>query len=316
MKPASNVLWLFVALLALPALAENFINGKGDLKHPIEMIDPPAFDAGDKAGLAKFFKENGYVVVDRVSEKKDRDALVALMRKVAVSDVPDTRRLGFMDIYHDDTLAQLRQNPAMYEVFAAIFQEPKLWSVFDRVMYWGEDEGEKDLHPHVDQNPLHMPKFVNVQAMLALRDMHEGTGTLAIVPKSHLFFDQYIPWMPKPTSGFVEYYGEKPLPFVGVRLREGQIIIWDSRTTHSRFRGTPTGDRFAALITYTPAKDDPALAALRMKYFAEGTGHSDHEAGLRATAKPRCAVSLRNVAENLTPLGRRLYGVDSWFGGK
>ncbi|MBK8204299.1 MAG: phytanoyl-CoA dioxygenase family protein [Bdellovibrionales bacterium] len=219
--------------------------------HPLRVIDPAVFEPTDKQGLVRFFRDNGYVVVDHVSQTENRDAVVELMDKVAEA-VPQARRLGFMDLYHDDALAQMRQNQSLYQVFADIFGREELWVVFDRVMYWNSNEGEKPLPPHVDQNPIQHPGFFNVQAMLALRDMNEGTGTLALVPKSHLCFQEYSQWT-KPNAGFVEYQGTEALPFVALRLREGQIVIWDSRTTHSRFRGDPSGTRYAALLTFTPA---------------------------------------------------------------
>ena len=280
--------------------------------HPLRVIDPVVFEPTDKQGLVHFFRENGYVVVDHVSQSENRDAVVELMDKVA-ADVPQARRLGFMDLYHDDALAQMRQNQTLYQVFADIFAREELWVVFDRVMYWNSNEGEKPLPPHVDQNPIQHPGFFNVQAMLALRDMNEGTGTLALVPKSHFSFQEFNQWT-KPNAGFVEYQGAESLPFVALRLREGQIVIWDSRTTHSRFRGDPCGTRYAALLTFTPAQNDPSLVDLRLKYYSEGIGWNNHDAGLRATARPRYEQSLRHSEENLTSLGRKLYGLDSWFG--
>ena len=31
------------------------------------------------------------------------------------------------------------------------------------------------------------------------------------------------------TDGYVEHQGTRTLSFVGLRLKEGQIVIWDSR---------------------------------------------------------------------------------------
>jgi ectoine hydroxylase-related dioxygenase (phytanoyl-CoA dioxygenase family) len=147
--------------------------------------------------------------------------------------------------------------------------------------------------------------------MIALRDMNETTGTLALIPRSHLFFHDYCKWV-KPGDGYVEYQDALVGPFVALRLKEGQLVIWDSRTTHSRFRGKALSNRYAALVTYTKAKKDPELIQLRMNAFQQGIGYNHHEAGLRATAPPRCEQSLRKTEENLTPLGRKLYGIDSW----
>jgi hypothetical protein len=305
--------WFLLLVFCNSFISADFVldppNGR---KCPLKVLDPIVFSSSEHEALVSFFQENGYVVVDCVSEAEHRDALVALMDRIMQKNIPLTRRLGFMDLYHDNTLAQLRQNPKLYEVFTYIFGTEKLWVVFDRVIHQLPNEEDDILNPHVDQNPLKNPQFSYAQAMLALRDMDETSGTLALVPKSHLFFDEYMAWA-KPSDGYIENRGDRELPFVALRLKEGQIVIWDSRTTHSRFRTEPKNKRYAALLTFAPAKNDSALVELRLKYFHEGIGWYNHDAGLRATARPRCEQSLRETEEILTPLGEKLYGVTSWF---
>lgn len=293
------------------AFCDDFIRPPTGNEYKIEMIDPVVHQSTDYQAINQFFKENGYVVVTNVSSLENRNALLQLIDKIMKEDIPGIRRLGFMDLYHDNTLAQLRQDPRVYQVFAHLLDSEKLWIVFDRVIHQKAVEAEDPLPPHVDQNPIINPDFFNLQAMIALRDMNESTGTLAVIPKSHLFFQRYVQWT-KPGNGYVEYQDNDLPSFVGLRLKEGEIVIWDSRTTHSRFRGKAENDRYAALITFTLAKNDPTLYELRLKYFNEGIGWNNHEAGLRATARPRFEQSLRLNPENLSPLGRKLYGLDKW----
>ena len=305
--------WLFLFACCSSILSADFtLNPPNGRTCHLKMLDPIVFPASEHEALVNFFRENGYVVVDGVSESQHRDDLVALIDRIREKDIPLARRLGFMDLYHDNTLAQLRQNPRLYKVFTHLFGSEKLWVVFDRVIHQLPNEEEDVLNPHVDQNPLKDPHFSYAQAMLALRDMDESSGTLALVPGSHLFFEEYSAWA-KPTDGYIENQGTRELPFVALRLKEGQIVIWDSRTTHSRFRGEPRNKRYAALLTFTLAKDDPTLTEMRLHYFHEGIGWNNHEAGLRATSRPRCEQSLREEKEILTPLGLKLYGLTSWF---
>lgn len=291
--------------------AQDYIKPPTGKEYPINMIDPVVHNPAEKEKIKEFFEENGYVVVEGVSNTENRERVVHLIDQIMKENVPASRRLGFMDLYHDDSLAQLRQDPRMYDVFSTILGTKQLWVVFDRVIHQKIGEGEDPLPPHVDQNPVTNPGFSNVQAMLALRDMNESSGTLAVVPKSPLFFSEYAAWT-KPGDGYVEYQGDNLPAFVGLRLKEGELVIWDSRTTHSRFRGEPKADRYAALITFTYAKEDMTLVSLRHKYFNEGIGWNCHDAGLRATSRPRCEQSLRHTPEKLTALGRKLYGFDKW----
>lgn len=303
--------WLIVFVFCSSILSADFIlNPPNRRLCHLKMVDPVVFSYSEYEALTAFFKENGYVVIDGVSKAEHRNNLVALIDRIMEQKIPLSKRLGFLELYHDNTLAQLRQSPQLYKVFRHLFQSEKLWVVFDRVIHQLPSEKDEVLNPHVDQNPLTDPCFSYVQAMLALKDMDELSGTLALVPRSHLFFKEYAAWA-KPHDGYIEYQGNRNLPFIALRLKEGQIVIWDSRTTHSRFRAEPKNKRYAALLTFTLAKNDPKLAALRLHYFQKGIGWNNHEAGLRATARPRCTHSLREEEEILTPLGLKLYGFTS-----
>ncbi len=283
-------------------------NGK---HYPLKMINPLVHEFSDQVSQKIFFNENGYVVVRGVSDAKNREALINLIDQIKDENIPNSIRLGFMDIYHDDTLAQLRQDRRMYEVFANLLNSHKLWVVFDRVIFQTKEGKDDPLPPHVDQNPIIHPHFSNVQGMLALKNMDESTGTLALIPQSVAFFQDYTQWA-KTKDGYIEYQGELPASFVGLRLKEGELVIWDSRSTHSRFRGIPKSDRYAALISFTLAHDKSYLLELRQKYFSNGIGWNNHTAGLRATARPRLERSLRRSFENLTELGLKLYGIKKW----
>ena len=273
----------------------------------------------ESSDIKKAFDEQGFVVIaDQVSTFANRQALKKTM--LAVSGVPNALKAGFLELSTDDTLAQLRQDTMMYKVFANLFGTDNLWSVFDRTIYHSGTGEPELMNPHVDQSPIAHPGFGGVQGMLAIEAMNETTGTLAVIPTSHAWFGTYAHWA-KGTEQFIENQSPKLPPFTALCVPAGALIIWDSRLTHSRYWGTmdplSRNPRFAALITYMPAPDplDPKtkdLVAARRDCFLSGISKNNHEAGLRATASPRCEVSLRQTPERLTPLGVRLYGIRSW----
>lgn len=281
-------------------------------RHFIQLVKPKVFLSTHTEAYRTHFFKHGFVVVDGVSNRFDREKVIARIDEIAMSGISNTRRLGFMDLYHDDSLAQLRQNESLVRVFQSLLGTEKIWSVFDRVLYSQPNDSEQDLPPHVDQNPIKQPSFSNIQAILALKTMNEETGTLALIPQSHLSFDDYKLWT-KPEVGHVEYAGELVLSFIAPVLSEGQIVIWDSRLTHSRYKGKSTAKRYGALLSFIPAKDEADLVNLRLQHLSLGTGWNHHGAGLRATAKPRYDKSLRKTSENLTELGKKIYGLKSWF---
>ncbi len=274
-----------------------------------KMITPNVFDYNDSNIIKEFFFTNGYVVIDNIATHANMKNLVKKMK--TIPSVANTK--GFLDFYHDDCLAQLRQDIRLYEVFTTILQNKDLWVVFDRVIYQEANQHQDDLPPHVDQNPIRCPNFDEVQGMLALKDMNETTGTLALVPKSQLFFKhKYQKWTSSIHGNYVEYKDNELNHFHGLNLKKGQFVIWDSRTTHSRIRGTENlKNRYAALISFCIADSyNSELINARIDAFHCGIGYNNHEAGLRATSQPRCTVSFRTEMEILTSHGEKIYGIE------
>ncbi len=282
-------------------------------KYKCKMIDPTVFDSSENEYLIKeFFHTNGYVVISNIASNENMQAV-----KNKIKDINEgTKKLGFLDFYHDNTLAQLRQDERIFKPFTYILNSEKLWVVFDRVIYQKKDEFDDILNPHVDQNPLLYPDFQFVQGMLALKKMDENSGTLALIPKSHLFFHQkYKKWAPK-QGQYIEYKDNDLPSFIGLKLKKGHLVIWDSRTTHSRILNTNSinrKNRYAALISFTYAKDsDKALCAKRIQSFNNGIGFNCLEAGLRATSSPRCEINFRTKKEQLTNHGEKIYGIKKY----
>ncbi len=222
--------------------------------------------------------------------------------------------MGFLDVYHDTTLADIRQDERLYQVFTYLLKSKKLWVTFDRVILQNADDSDDPLPPHVDQNPNCDPEFLSLQGIIALRDMNEKTGTLALIPRSKAFFHKYKEWHEDEKGSYVEYQDDDLPIFEALCLKEGELVIWDSRTTHSRFRmQNATENRYAMLVSFVLASEENGFyCSLRKSVFKQGTGHNLPFAGLRATSRPRCEISLRQKPEMLTEHGKRVYGQSKW----
>lgn len=83
---------------------------------------------------------NGYVILDNVSEYEDRYELLCLSNELYLKN-PNMCINGFFELYHDNTLAKIRQNPKMYNAFSDLLNEDKLWVVFDRIIYMKNEIG-------------------------------------------------------------------------------------------------------------------------------------------------------------------------------
>ena len=94
------------------------------------------------------------------------------------------------------------------------------------------------------------------------------------------------------------------------------MVIWDSRTTHSRANSTAnpgsSKERIMAMISFQPAINNDALRQARIEAFQKGAGVYNHDAGLRKTGGG-WKGSLRQNPEHLTELGRKLYGIETWM---
>ena len=263
------------------------------------------------------FRTEGYVVVDHVSNKQDREQLAKLIRKQA-KIYPQARKSGFFDLYHDDAYAQVRQNPALYNTFANLWNKTDLWVVFDRVIYMDEIDRAEKLPLHVDQNPHQHPDFSFTQGLLALNDINEETGMLAVLPRSHLWFDHYKAWSDQ-KQGWIGYGGDDESDrwkqLRAVPLKEGEMVIWDSRLTHSRANSTAepgkSKERMLAMISFQPASTNKTLKQARLEAYKKGSAGFNHDAALRHTAGG-WEGSLRLNPEHLSPLGEKLYGITDW----
>src|ERR1700722_5504735 len=141
---------------------------------------------------------------------------------------------GFLDIYHDDALAQLRQSVRAYIHHVLIWGRTDLWTSFDRVgVKLPHHEESKMLPLHVDQNPLVHPHFKTVQGVLALTDCPAERGTFLAVPGSRDYFAHYASM----ATNRGEYVELNPTIAISqdlqahtqvIPLRAGDFVSWDS----------------------------------------------------------------------------------------
>ena len=99
-----------------------------------------------------------------------------------------------------------------------------------------------------------------------------------------------------------------------IPLRSGDLVSWDSRTTHANTPNYSGAARMVAYISARPApqnNSEPLLSERRNSFFS-GLGTNVREAGLHASMKPRFtdseAINKVREPEDLSPLGELLYG--------
>lgn len=251
---------------------------------------------------------------DPASYTKDGDGVAILSR-------------GFVELHHDNCLAQIRQNPRLYLHHCLILNCAQLWCTFDRVGFKPSstevaNENSLALGWHVDQNPKNHPGFQTIQGVLALEDCSSEVGCTQVALGSiNHFLDYKKSIAPNYTGDFVPYTKTKDgweIVSQDIAIERGCILTWDSRTTHRNSENTCLNKhRFVAYISANIAKPhDQKAIDLREQLVKSSLGANERFAYAHASKKPRFSDSeyLCKIKkpEELSWLGKRLYGKESY----
>ena len=229
---------------------------------------------------------------------------------------------GFFEIYHDKVAADLRQLLRLYIHHTIIWGTANLWTSFDRFgIKLPEHEDSKGLPLHVDQNPLQHPDFRTIQGVLALVDCPKERGSFVGVPGSRDRFHDYGRMagsgeyveldMSDPLAASFEAYTQV-LP-----LRAGDLVSWDSRTTHCNSANLSDQLRIVAYIAAGPVPlNEQEAYAPRAEAFQSGLGSNVRDSLMHASMPPRYThpneIARVRTPEQLTLLGKLLYGQESY----
>jgi hypothetical protein len=162
------------------------------------------------------------------------------------------------------------------------------------------------------------PHFRTVQGVLALTDCPAERGTFLGVPGSRGLFPHYG-GMAKNMGEYVELDLQNPVAATlqqhaqAIPLRAGDMVSWDSRTTHANTANISDDMRMVFYVAAGPARpDDPAAVAARMDALQTGLGSNVRDAMMHASKKPRFtqpdAIQQVRKPEQLNLLGKLLYG--------
>jgi len=210
-------------------------------------------------------------------------------------------------VHHAQPFWDIRQWPAVHQVFAKLLGTEKLWVSMDRAIF---KVPLSDRYPqHIDDSALHWDiepgeaSATSYQGMLFLTEADRGAGCFECVPSIYRSLEHYMRAHPGPLV-------DVPLDLAGfdvveVPTRAGDLVIWDARLPHHGGRNRGARPRVSLALTMFPEGQDAdraeRIACWQQKrapsWWRGWRGQLDPEPGERAY---------------LTPLGRRIVGVDSW----
>ena len=275
-----------------------------------------------------FWEENGYVVVHNAVPQENLDAMVETIWEFLEID-PDDREAwykykpytrddlcspisaaGMVEIYQHQALWDNRQYPRVHQAFAEIWGDEKLWVSLDRANMKPparEDRPEwcnKGMI-HWDADTSKQPISFGVQGVLYLTDTAQNQGGFQCVPGFHRIFDEWVKTQPEDRNP--RHPDLEGLEVESIAGKAGDLLIWHRLLAHGNGHNRFDRPRLAQYITMSPARDDDEEARQgRIKSWQECRPMSNWPGDSRDWEHRH------QQAAELTELGRKLLGVDSW----
>ena len=272
-----------------------------------------------------FWQYNGYVVIKNAvpkeraartasflwefEEKDPNDPATWYTPPRAEMQMKELTNTGMVEVYNHQRLWDNRQMPRVHAAFADIWGADNLWVTIDRAnLNFPLRPGfEYKGFIHWDYDPETKPQ--NVQGVLALADQTDvNMGGFQCIPELFRTYDTWKLTQPddrdhfKPdTTGF---------QLVKVPMEAGDLLIFNSSQPHG-IRPNLSGDkvRIAQYISMMPAEEDNE--PLRQWRIASWQQRIAPE-GYAFPGDPRRWEQTKYTTAELSPLGRKLLGLDRW----
>jgi hypothetical protein len=273
----------------------------------------------------KFWVHYGYVVIKNAVPKENIERLRDFLWEFEEKDPNDPEtwyappraemkmkelmNTGMVEVYNHQYLWDNRQCPKVYDAFVDIWGTEKLWVTIDRanLNFPIRPGHEYKGFIHWDYDPETKPQ--NVQGVLALVDQtDENMGGFQCVPELYRTYDTWKLTQPEDRDHF------KPdvsgFEIVKVKMEAGDLLIFNSLQPHG-IRPNLSGNkvRIAQYISMMPAQEDnEALRQWRIESWKERRAPE----GYAFPGDPRGWEKTKYGTAQLSPLGRKLLGLDKW----
>jgi hypothetical protein len=267
-----------------------------------------------------FFEENGYVVIPNAVPRENLEAAIDAIWEILGMDRNDPgdwyreplRTSGMVEIYQHQALWDNRQYPRVHEIFTEILGTERLWVSIDRACMKPPrhpDHPEYDhkgfIHWDVDVTKLPVP--FGVQGVLYLADTAEDQGGFQCVPGGHRGVEEWVRSLPPDQDPRrPDLTGRTVQPIPG---KAGDLLIWNRLLPHGNGHNVSDRPRLAQYISMYPAREeDEERRQERISQWHE------HRPPRNKTfpGDPRYWEEQNETTAELTPLGRKLLGLDRW----
>jgi hypothetical protein len=214
---------------------------------------------------------------------------------------------SIVPVHQAQAFWDIRQWPVVHAAFAELWGTERLWVSMDRGVF--KVPLSKQHPAHVDGSVLHWdadprgPSSWMYQGMLFLTDVGRGAGSFECVPSIFRGLEQYFAAHPGPAvDAPVDIRGHE---VVAVPARAGDLVLWSSRLPHHGGHNHGQRPRVSMALAMRPEGTE-AQRSERVECWQQRRAPRWWR-GWRGQIDPEPGPTAR-----LTPLGRRLVGVDRW----
>lgn len=275
----------------------------------------------------QFWIENGYIVIPNAVPKEQAQQLADLLWEFEEKDPNDPSTWyappraemqmkelvgsGMVELYNHPYEWTNRQTQRLYDAFVDIWGTEKLWVTIDRanlnLPLRPEDTFKGFIH--WDYDPEIRPQ--NVQGVLALADQtDENMGGFQCIPDLYRTYDTWKLTQPADRNRFRPDTTGFEDKLVKVKMNAGDLLIFNSTLPHGIRPNRSQGKvRLAQYVSMMPAEEaNEALRQWRIRSWRDRIAPE----GYAFPGDPRGWEQSRYTTAELSPLGRRLLGLDSW----
>lgn len=273
----------------------------------------------------KFWIHNGYVIIKSAvpkeqvqrtadflwefEEKNPNDPETWYAPARAEMQMKELTNTGMVEVYNHQYLWDNRQMPKVHAAFADIWGTEKLWCTIDRAnLNFPLRPGfEYKAFIHWDYDPDTKPQ--NVQGVLALNDqMDEEMGGFQCIPELFRTYDTWKLTQPENRDHFKpDIKGFEPEK---IKMNAGDLLIFNSSEPHGiRANNSKNKVRIAQYISMMPAEEsNEALREWRINSWKNRIAPQ----GYAFPGDPRNWEQTKYNSATLSPLGKKLLGLDKW----
>ena len=273
----------------------------------------------------EFWHEFGYVIIPEAAPPSNLRAVVDAIWQFQemqpddpetwyrvperLNGMPELNGSGMVEMYHHPALWANRQLPRIHGAFADIWGTEKLWVTIDRVNLNVPNRSDFEfggfIHWDIDTSIVPLP--FDVQGTLSLTDTTPGQGGFQCVAGMPKRLEEWIATQPADRNP------QRPdltdLTVTTVETKAGDLLIWNSQLPHGVSPNGSELPRMAQYISMSPAQQNNQAAR---DWRIDAWMHRRAPEGDPFPGDPRDWERTHGTTAALTPLGRKLLGLDSW----